>query len=266
MNESHRQPPASTSEPAGVATVELRQYTLRPGRRAALIDLFDSTFVEAQEELGMTVIGQFRDLDDRDRFVWLRGFPSMAERASSLGKFYDGPVWQSNRAAANSTMIDSGNVLLLRSARHDSGFRPGERQPLGVDRDVDRGVVEATILSLEGPVDAEVVTFFEREIAPAVAQAGFSILAYLVTEAAPNTFPRHPVREGENVFVWFSGFADRVTYDRTTRDRPEINNAAARCVGLLQQPQTLRLEPTSRSSLTGSSPPCSTVSHLATSK
>src|SRR5437870_12322186 len=33
--------------------VELRQYTLHPGQRGVLIDLFDREFVESQEALGM---------------------------------------------------------------------------------------------------------------------------------------------------------------------------------------------------------------------
>ncbi len=61
--------------------VELRQYTLHPGRRDALIDLFDREFVESQEALGMKIIGQFRDLDNPNRFVWLRGFRDMPSRA-----------------------------------------------------------------------------------------------------------------------------------------------------------------------------------------
>ena len=53
--------------------VELRQYTLHPGQRDVLIDLFDREFVESQEALGMKIVGQFRDLDNPNRFVWLRG-------------------------------------------------------------------------------------------------------------------------------------------------------------------------------------------------
>ncbi len=49
--------------------VELRMYTLHPGRRDELIALFDREFVETQEAVGMQVIGQFYDLDDPDRFV-----------------------------------------------------------------------------------------------------------------------------------------------------------------------------------------------------
>ena len=101
--------------------MELRQYTLHPGKRDVLIDLFDREFVESQEALRMTVIGQFRDLDNPDRFVWLRGFPDMPSRAQSLSEFYGGPVWKAHNREANATMIDSDNVLLLRPAR--SGVR-----------------------------------------------------------------------------------------------------------------------------------------------
>lgn len=36
--------------------VELRQYTLRPGQRDALIDLFDLEFVETQEAVGNVLL------------------------------------------------------------------------------------------------------------------------------------------------------------------------------------------------------------------
>src|SRR2546429_9426775 len=92
------------------AIVELRQYTLHHDQRDVLIELFDREFVETQEAVGMTVIGQFRDLDDPDRFVWFRGYPDMATRASGLDAFYGGPGRMAHRDRANATMIDSGNV------------------------------------------------------------------------------------------------------------------------------------------------------------
>src|SRR5947208_12469422 len=85
--------------------VELRQYTLHPGQREVLIDLFDREFVETQEATGMRVLGQFRDLDRPDYFVWLRGFADMAARFDALTSFYTGPTWKAYAAAANATMI-----------------------------------------------------------------------------------------------------------------------------------------------------------------
>ena len=77
--------------------LELRQYTLHPGKRDALIGLFDREFVETQEAVGMAVVGQFCDLDDPDRFVWFRGFQDMPRRAEALSSFYGGPVWKANQ-------------------------------------------------------------------------------------------------------------------------------------------------------------------------
>src|SRR5512147_1701946 len=107
--------------------VELRQYTLHPGMRDDLIELFDREFVETQEAVGIQVIGQFYDLDDPDHFIWLRGFNDMEAREQSLKAFYGGPVWQAHRDTANATMIDSDNVLLLRLAHPTSGFALAKR-------------------------------------------------------------------------------------------------------------------------------------------
>jgi hypothetical protein len=71
--------------------VELRRYTLHPGTRDTLIELFDREFIETQEAVGMTPIGQFRDIDDPNQFVWLRGFRDLATRARGLAEFYGGP-------------------------------------------------------------------------------------------------------------------------------------------------------------------------------
>lgn len=130
---------------------ELRQYKLVPGKRDVLIELFEREFVETQEAVGMNVIGTFRDMDDPDRFVWLRNFPDMECRARSLAAFYGGPVWKAHREAANATMIDSDNVLLLRPAWAGSGFaNDGVRAPRG-SKVLPKGLVVATICTLAAP-------------------------------------------------------------------------------------------------------------------
>ena len=67
--------------------VELRRYTLHPGRRDDLISPFETHFLESQELCGMKIIGQFRDIDDPDAFVWLRGFGDMQARHQALTAF-----------------------------------------------------------------------------------------------------------------------------------------------------------------------------------
>jgi quinol monooxygenase YgiN len=206
--------------------LELRQYALKPGRRDELIALFEREFVESQEAEGMDIIGTFRDLDDPNRFVWLRGFPDMEARAKSLAAFYGGPAWKAHRNAANDTMIDSDNVLLLKPAWNGSGFPPGgTRAPVGAT-ELTNGAVIATICYFNGPVSAEFVSAFRTTTAK---RLGSQFLAAFVTEASENTFPALPVRESENVFVCFSKSAP-----------PELE---------AMKIETLRLQPMARSKL-----------------
>ena len=73
----------------------------------------------------------------------------MATRAQALEAFYDGPVWKEHRDAANATMIDSDNVLLLRPARSGTAFAlTGERPPPGSTA-IPEGLVIATVYYLE---------------------------------------------------------------------------------------------------------------------
>jgi NIPSNAP len=235
--------------------IELRQYTLHPGKRDVLIDLFDREFVESQEALGMKVIGQFRDLDNPNRFVWLRGFRDMPSRAQALKDFYGGSVWKAHREAANATMIDSDNVLLLHPANPTSGFSlESKTRPPAGSNETRSELIVAVIYYLDAPVDAGFVEFFEKTMKPEVSSSRASVLAYFVTEHSENTFPALPVREGENVFVWFARFDDPAAYQRhiaaltqSPRWRDEISKELAR--GLKREPEILKLSPTTRSLL-----------------
>ena len=232
------------------AVVELRQYTLRPGQRDRLVELFEREFVEPQEALGMGLPGQFRDLGDPDRFVWLRSFPDMTTRAAALAAFYDGPVWRAHREAANATMLDSDDVLLLRPTQAFvlegmSRPKPGERRPAGR--------LTATICPASPAGLAALARTFNEQVRPVLERLGARVLAQFVTEPAPNTFPRLPVREGESVFVWFAAFADahaQAWYEAAAAADPVIAAWTRRLDAL---PETLRLAPTPGSLLRGAS-------------
>ncbi|MFD8598318.1 NIPSNAP family protein [Kitasatospora sp. NPDC059646] len=162
-----------------MSVVELRQYTLHPGARDTLIDLFEREFVTGQQDAGITLGGRFRDLDDPDRFVWLRAFPDMTHRRRALEAFYGGPVWRAHRDAANATMIDSDDVLLLRG--------PCYTPPPGAPE------VDVTICA--PPSATAFDAYAERHLS--------SRHVLHRTEHAANDFPRLPVRTGVDVRVWF---------------------------------------------------------------
>lgn len=195
-----------------VSIFELRQYTLHPGRRDDLIELFEREFVEPQEAVGIRVVGTFRDLGDPDRFVWIRGFADMTTRLAGLEAFYGGPVWRAHRDAANTTMIDSDDVLLLEPA-------DGEFAAIGSG--------PSTVLAavhVDGEPDLELVR--KRVGVPVVA---------LRTSELVNDFTRLPVRD-DTAVVWFASFAD-----------PDDRRAARSAIEDLRPTQVLALEPTARS-------------------
>lgn len=229
-----------------MSVLELRQYTLHPGQRDVLIELFDREFVEPQEVLGARVLGQFRDLGNPDRFVWLRGFPDMASRPGPLTSFYTGPVWKAHARAANATMIDSDNVLLLR----ETG--PGADLVVGTTRsDVAPGtLVVATIYYFDSPVIDTFMQLFDQEALPLLEKSGAPPLGRFVTEYAENNFPGLPVREGEHVFVWFASFPDENAYADHGRRLAELPAWAERVEPHLpSSTERLLLTPTARSLL-----------------
>src|SRR5262252_5190288 len=227
------------------SVLELRQYTLKPGQRDVLIDLFERHFVESQEAAGMTLVGQFRDRCRDDRFVWLRGFRSMQSRHDALETFYGGPVWAAQRDAANSTMLDSNDVLLLKPASPDLAF---QLKPAAAGVASDRSgpvTVLAGIHQLTRPADAAALSRFQGSTRPILEANHVQVEGVYLTETALNTFTRLPVREGENVLVWFG-----------TIENSDLPGATIeRLNGLLtlenQPVSLLELEPTSRSFLGG---------------
>ncbi len=248
----------ASSPPARCCPIlELRQYTLHPDKLDGFLPLFEREFIETQEAVGISVIGHFRDRDDPNRFVWLRGFADMPARAEALQAFYGGLVWKAHRDEANASFIDTDNVLLLRPVSAASGFAPAkfQRPAIGAPA-LAKGLVVATIYSLDAPVNADFRAFYEREIKPELHKAGISIAAELETEPGPNTFPRLPVREGENVFIWIAAFATADDYAKNFARLEQSQNwrktIAPELARRLKTPaQVLRLTPAPRSRLHG---------------
>ena len=161
--------------------LELRQYTLHPGRRDGFVERFEREFVHTQEEAGIHVVGTFVDLDDPDRFVWLRSFASYDDRARALTAFYvDGLVWARLRDETNADLIDSDDVVMLTP-------RPGRPAPV-----VHRDAIEIHVWAA-GSDDDEAAALRELADLPA------DIVA--ASDPRPNNFTRQPIRDDRVVVL-----------------------------------------------------------------
>ncbi|MEP2979118.1 MAG: NIPSNAP family protein [Lentilitoribacter sp.] len=85
--------------------IEIRHYTLNPGRREEFISYFETKNRQALRDAGMVVFGPMRDLEDENKVHWMRAFLSLESRDQIKDAFYDGPVWNEDIEAEVMPMI-----------------------------------------------------------------------------------------------------------------------------------------------------------------
>jgi hypothetical protein len=73
--------------------LEVRIYRTQPGKRDEFVNLFETRTKQAQEDVGIKILGQFVSLQDPDTFVWLRAFDDQEKRKAQLQAFYGGSEW-----------------------------------------------------------------------------------------------------------------------------------------------------------------------------
>lgn len=213
---------AGSAAAGGVPTVvapalfELRNYTTRPGRRDALVDLFERHFLDAYEGAGTRVVGTFTNLRNPDRWIWIRAFADNRARGEALDGFYSSREWLARRAAANDTIADISDALLLR-------LRFGELAALrapdgGAGRPA--SVVECLRWFPREGLAARLADRVLADLVPLLARRGAIPAAVLESVALPNSYPRLPLR-GDAAVVVLARYADGASYQAglAARDR-----------------------------------------------
>ena len=96
--------------------VEVRSYRIIPGRREEFIRLFESRAVPALRAHGMKVLGPLIDVENPNKFVWLRSFPSLEERDRLKKAFYEGDLWKNELETLAMPMLESYDVILCETS------------------------------------------------------------------------------------------------------------------------------------------------------
>ena len=96
--------------------VEVRSYRIKPGRREEFIKLFETRAVPAQRTHGMKIIGPFLDVENPNKFVFLRSFPSLEERERMKEAFYGSELWKNELEAIAMPLLDSYDVILCETS------------------------------------------------------------------------------------------------------------------------------------------------------
>ena len=93
--------------------VEMRTYTLKPGKRSEFLEIFRTKSMPAHAEIGMRIAGPFPSLEDPDVFFFMRGFPDLASREPMKAKFYEGELWKRELEGVLMPMIEKYDVVLV---------------------------------------------------------------------------------------------------------------------------------------------------------
>jgi heme-degrading monooxygenase HmoA len=96
--------------------VEVRSYRITPGKREEFIRLFESRAIEAQRSYGMKIVGPLLDVENPNKFVFLRSFPSMEERERMRNAFYGGELWKNELERLAMPLLESYDVILCETS------------------------------------------------------------------------------------------------------------------------------------------------------
>jgi len=96
--------------------VEVRSYRIKPGKRDEFINFFETRGIPALRAHGMQVLGPLLDLENPNKFVWLRSFPSLEEREQMRDAFYGGDVWKNELEAIAMPLLESYDVTLCETS------------------------------------------------------------------------------------------------------------------------------------------------------
>lgn len=99
--------------------VEVRSYRIKPGCRAEFIEFFEKRSIPALRAHGMKVMGPLLDLENPNKFVWMRSFPSLEAREEMRDAFYGGDVWKNELEGFLMPLLESYDVILCET---DAGY------------------------------------------------------------------------------------------------------------------------------------------------
>lgn len=110
--------------------VEVRSYRIKPRRRADFIKFFETISIPAHRKYGMEVLGPLLDVENPNKYVWMRSFPSLEERDRIKTEFYDGELYKKEMEPIAMPMLESYDIILCETSPGyvNDGFGFGKKR------------------------------------------------------------------------------------------------------------------------------------------
>lgn len=97
-----------------MAFFEIRQYTVRPGKMDAWLELMQREIIPFQVKQGMVVCGSFRGEEDDSVYFWIRRFESEKQREALYKAVYESDTWKNELAPRVSETLDRDKIVVNR--------------------------------------------------------------------------------------------------------------------------------------------------------
>lgn len=196
---------------SGFRVIEFRNYLLRPNVLARFHSLFNKRFVKPMTALGGFTVRQYRVKGGPDRFVWLRAFANMQSRLEFLKAFYlESEIWKAHKNEANSMMVNSDNVFLLRPLAENGNMFEVNTSATRTNLQKSRQILVADFYICNGRLE-QAIELFSKESSFA-SESGRRKSSLWVSEMSENQFPQLPAFQDKNLLVMLSEFDDEKEY------------------------------------------------------
>ena len=86
--------------------IELREYTVRPGKRDEWVKMMEEEIIPFQIQNGIAVLGSFVCEDNEGIYVWMRRFESEADRFKKYEAVYESEHWKNVLLPKVNTLVD----------------------------------------------------------------------------------------------------------------------------------------------------------------
>ncbi len=89
--------------------------------RPSWVKLMDELIIPFQQKMGMIIIGSFTAIDDKDLYIWIRGFENEEDRKKLYDKVYGSEYWINEvRNAMGDMLIKSETKVTLMNLTPES--------------------------------------------------------------------------------------------------------------------------------------------------
>lgn len=99
---------------AGTMFFELRQYSIRPGKKDAWVRMMEDEIIPFQQSQGMVIVGSFTGEEDDSVYVWIRRFDSEEEREQLYEKVYQSEKWLNDIGPRIPELMDREQIQVQR--------------------------------------------------------------------------------------------------------------------------------------------------------